>query len=289
MFNWAKTAILMASITSLFIIVGSIIGGKNGMIISLILAVGMNFFSYWFSDKIVLRMYNAKEVNKTTYPEFYNIVNNLSFDANIPTPKIYIIEESSPNAFATGRSPKHASVAATTGILEMLSSREIRAVMSHEIAHIKNWDILLSTISAIIAGAISSLANFSIFFNNRNNDNSQSNNQGYNIAIVLLAPIASALIQMAISRSREFEADRVGSKISKDPIGLAMALNKIHRISNNSNFKVAEKYPATAQMMIINPLSKSNLLNLFSTHPLTEKRVEKLIEIDKKNKQSFNY
>ncbi|MBX4144919.1 zinc metalloprotease HtpX, partial [Ralstonia pickettii] len=241
-------------------------------------ALGMNFFSYWFSDKMVLRMYNAQEVDENTAPQFYRMVRELATRANLPMPRVYLINEDAPNAFATGRNPEHAAVAATTGILRVLSEREMRGVMAHELAHVKHRDILISTITATMAGAISALANFAMFFGGRD-ENGRPANPIAGIAVALLAPIAGALIQMAISRAREFEADRGGAQISGDPQSLATALDKIHRYAAGIPFQAAEAHPATAQMMIMNPLHGGGLQNLFSTHPATEERIARLMEM----------
>jgi heat shock protein HtpX len=278
MFNWVKTAMLMAAITALFIVIGGLIGGQRGMMFALVMALGMNFFSYWFSDKMVLRMYNAQEVDENTAPQFYRMVRDLATRANLPMPRVYLINEDAPNAFATGRNPEHAAVAATTGILRVLSEREMRGVMSHELAHVKHRDILISTISATMAGAIAALANFAMFFGGRDRDG-RSGNPIAALAVALLAPIAAALIQMAISRAREFEADRGGAQISGDPEALASALDKIHRYAAGIPFRTAEEHPATAQMMIMNPLSGGGMQNLFSTHPSTEERIRRLMEM----------
>ncbi|MFM0323866.1 zinc metalloprotease HtpX [Caballeronia glebae] len=278
MFNWVKTAMLMAAITALFVVIGGMIGGSKGMMLALIVALGMNFFSYWFSDKMVLRMYNAQEVDETTAPQFYRMVRELSTRAQLPMPRVYLINEDAPNAFATGRNPEHAAVAATTGILRVLSEREMRGVMAHELAHVKHRDILISTISATMAGAISALANFAMFFGGRD-DEGRPSNPIASILVAILAPIAGALIQMAISRAREFEADRGGAEISGDPQALASALEKIHAYASGVPFPTAEAHPATAQMMIMNPLSGGGIANLFSTHPATEERVARLMEM----------
>jgi heat shock protein HtpX len=278
MFNWVKTAMLMAAITALFVVIGGMIGGKSGMMLALLVALGMNFFSYWFSDKMVLRMYNAQEVDETTAPQFYRMVRDLATRAELPMPRVYLINEDAPNAFATGRNPEHAAVAATTGILRVLSEREMRGVMAHELAHVKHRDILISTISATMAGAISAIANFAMFFGGRD-DEGRPSNPIASIAVAILAPIAGALIQMAISRAREFEADRGGAQISGDPQALASALEKIHAYATGTPFPTAEAHPATAQMMIMNPLSGGGIANLFSTHPATEERVARLMEM----------
>ena len=278
MFNWVKTAMLMAAITALFVVIGGVIGRSKGMMLALIIALGMNFFSYWFSDKLVLRMYNAQEVDETTAPQFYRMVRELAARAQLPMPRVYLINEDAPNAFATGRNPEHAAVAATTGILRVLSEREMRGVMAHELAHVKHRDILISTISATMAGAISALANFAMFFGGRD-DEGRPSNPIASILVAILAPIAGALIQMAISRAREFEADRGGAEISGDPQALASALEKIHAYATGVPFPTAEAHPATAQMMIMNPLSGGGIANLFSTHPATEERVARLMEM----------
>ena len=276
MFNLMKTAILMAAITALFMALGSVLGGRQGMMIALVVALGMNFFSYWFSDKLVLKMYNAQEVDETSAPQFYRMVRDLAQKAQLPMPKVYVIEEDAPNAFATGRNPEHAAVAATTGIMRVLSDRELRGVMAHELAHVRHRDILISTISATMAGAISMLANFAMFFGGRNSEGRPSNPIA-GILVMLLAPLAASLIQMAISRSREFEADRGGAEISGDPQALASALQKIQAYAHSTPLEAAERNPATAQMMIINPLSGGGLRGMFSTHPATEERVERLM------------
>jgi heat shock protein HtpX len=278
MFNWVKTAMLMAAITALFVVIGGMIGGSKGMMLALLVALGMNFFSYWFSDKMVLRMYNAQEVDETSAPQFYRMVRDLATRAQLPMPRVYLINEDAPNAFATGRNPEHAAVAATTGILRVLSEREMRGVMAHELAHVKHRDILISTVSATMAGAISALANFAMFFGGRDSEGRPSNPIA-SIAVAILAPIAGALIQMAISRAREFEADRGGAQISGDPQALASALEKIHAYASGVPFPAAEAHPATAQMMIMNPLSGGGIANLFSTHPATEERVARLMEM----------
>ena len=276
MFNLMKTALLMAAITALFMAIGSVLGGRQGMMLALIVALGMNFFSYWFSDTLVLKMYNAQEVDETSAPQFYRMVRELSERAQLPMPRVYLINEDAPNAFATGRNPEHAAVAATTGILRVLSERELRGVMAHELAHVRHRDILISTVSATMAGAISMLANFAMFFGGRNSEG-RSTNPVVGLLVMLLAPLAASLIQMAISRAREFEADRGGAEISGDPRSLASALQKIHQSAQGTLLPPAEAHPETAQMMIVNPLSAGGLRGLFSTHPSTEERVARLL------------
>ncbi len=278
MFNLMKTAVLMAAITALFMAIGRLLGGQQGMVLALLVALGMNFFSYWFSDKMVLRMYNAQEVDAQTAPQFYRLVQELAANAGLPMPRVYLINEDAPNAFATGRNPEHAAVAATTGILRVLSERELRGVMAHELAHVKHRDILISTISATMAGAIGMLANFAMIFGGRDEEG-RPVNPVVSILVMILAPIAASLIQMAISRAREFEADRGGAEISGDPVALANALQKIQRYAQGIPLETAEAHPETAQMMIMNPLSGRGLSGLFSTHPSTEERVERLMAL----------
>ena len=273
--NWLKTSILMAGIIALFGAIGAMIGGKSGMLLALVFGGAMNIFSYWFSDKMVLRMYNAQEVDETSSPYLYNMVRELAGRAQLPMPKVYIIHEDQPNAFATGRNPENAAVAATSGILQMLSERELRGVMAHELAHVKHRDILISTISATMAGAISALANFAMFFGGRDSEGRPTNIVA-SIAVSLLAPLAASVIQMAISRAREFEADRGGAEIAGDPHALADALMKIDAYARGIPMATAEAHPETGQMMIMNPLSGGGLRGLFSTHPATEDRVARL-------------
>ncbi|MFZ9758548.1 MAG: zinc metalloprotease HtpX [Burkholderiaceae bacterium] len=275
MFNWLKTSMLMAAIVALFALIGSLMGGQSGMLIALTFALVMNTGAYWFSDKLVLRMYNARQVDASTAPEFYTMVQELARYANLPMPKVYIIDEDSPNAFATGRNPENAAVAATTGLLRLLTARETRGVMAHELAHVMHRDILISTISATMAGAISALANFALFFGGRDGEG-RPVNPVVGILIMILAPLAASLIQMAISRAREFEADRAGAEIAQDPEALASALQKIDHYARGMAFPAAERHPETAQMMIMNPLSGRGIAGLFSTHPSTEERVIRL-------------
>jgi heat shock protein HtpX len=271
--NWLKTTLLMAGILALFGAVGALLGGAQGMILALVLGGAMNLFAYWFSDKMVLRMYNAQEVDEASAPFLYNTVRELAGRAGLPMPRVYLIDEAQPNAFATGRNPEHAAVAATTGILQLLSARELRGVMAHELAHVKHRDILISTISATIAGAISSLAQFGLFFGGSRDERP---NPIVAIVVMILAPLAAMLIQMAISRAREFEADRGGAAISGDPHALADALAKIHAYAHGIPMHTAEAHPETAQMMIMNPLSGGGLQGLFSTHPATGERIARL-------------
>ncbi len=276
MFNLLKTAVLMAAITALFMAIGGLVGGRAGMMLALVLALGMNLFSYWFSDSLVLKMYDAQPVDEATAPQFHRLVADLARRAELPMPRVYLIRDDSPNAFATGRDPRHAAVAATTGLLGMLTERELRGVMAHELAHVKHRDILISTISATMAGAISMLANFAMFFGGRDEDGRPANPLA-GLAVAFLAPIAAGLIQMAISRAREFEADRGGAEISGEPRALASALEKIHRVARGLPLEAAQAHPETAQMMIMNPLSGGGMAGLFATHPATEERVARLL------------
>ena len=277
MFNWLKTAVLMAAIVALFGVIGASLGGQSGMLLALAFALVMNVGAYWFSDKLVLRMYDAQQVDASTAPELYNMVSELAKKADLPMPRVYIINDDAPNAFATGRNPENAAVAATTGILRLLSAREMRGVMAHELAHVAHRDILISTISATMAGAISALANFAMFFGGRDSEGRPANPVA-SIAVVILAPLAASLIQIAISRAREFEADRGGAEMSGDPLALASALEKIDHYARGIPFEAAERHPETAQMMIMNPLSARGVAGLFSTHPATEDRVARLRE-----------
>jgi heat shock protein HtpX len=272
--NWFKTGLLMAAIMALFGMVGAVLGGGQGMLLALMFGLGVNLWAYWFSDTMVLKLYRAQEVDATSAPQLYNTVGELAARAGLPMPKVYLIDEAQPNAFATGRNPEHAAVAATTGILQLLSARELRAVLAHELSHVRHRDILTSTITASIAGAISTLANFGMFFGGRSNDN---RNPLVALVVLILAPIAAVLIQLAISRGREYEADRGGAELSGDPRALADALAKIDRYAKGLPLETAEAHPATAHMMIINPLSGGGLAGLFSTHPPTEERVHRLL------------
>jgi heat shock protein HtpX len=272
--NWLKTAVLMAAIVALFGAIGGMLGGSQGMLLALLFGGAMNIFAYWFSDKMVLSMYNAQEVDAASAPQFYGVVQELAQRAGLPMPRVYLIDEAQPNAFATGRNPEHAAVAATTGIQQLLSARELRGVMAHELAHVKHRDILLSTIAATVAGAISSIAQFGFLFGGRGDG--ERPNPVVGLIVMILAPVAAMLIQMAISRAREFEADRGGAEICGDPNALADALAKMERYAKGLPMEAAEAHPATAQMMIINPLAGGGIQNLFSTHPATEMRIARL-------------
>jgi heat shock protein HtpX len=275
--NYVRTAILLAGMTALFMGVGYMIGGEAGMLIALVVAAGMNFFAYWSSDKVVLRMYGARQVSKADAPGFYGIVEQLARKAELPMPKVYIMENDQPNAFATGRNPENAAVAATTGLLRNLTHEEIAGVMAHELAHVKNRDTLIMTITATIAGAISMLANFAMFagFFGGGNRNNPLGIVGV-LLVAILAPMAAMLVQMAISRTREYSADRLGAEIAGDPMSLASALARIAGAAHRTPMMSAERNPATAHMFIINPLSGERMDNLFSTHPDTENRIAAL-------------
>ncbi|MDH5265786.1 MAG: zinc metalloprotease HtpX [Betaproteobacteria bacterium] len=274
--NWLKTSLLMAAIVALFGTVGALLGGAQGMLVALVLGGAMNLWAYWFSDKMVLRMYNAQEVDESTAPGLVRMVRDLADRAGLPMPRVYLIDEDQPNAFATGRNPENAAVAATTGIMRILTERELRGVMAHELAHVKHRDILISTISATVAGAVSSLAQFGMLFGGGRDEDGRPANPVVSILVMLLAPMAAMLIQFAISRAREFEADRGGAEISGDPQALASALDKIHRYAQGIPMATAEANPATAQMMIMNPLSGGAIAGLFSTHPDTGERIARL-------------
>ncbi len=273
--SYLRTAMLLALLAGLFVLVGGAIGGQTGMLIAFGVAMAMNFFAYWNSDKMVLRMQNAQEVDERDAPELYDIVRQLARNADLPMPKVYIMHEDQPNAFATGRDPQNAAVAATTGLLSSLTREEVAGVMAHELAHIKNRDTLIMTVAATIGGAISMLAQFGMLFGGSRDNNNPFGVLGL-IAMVILAPIAAAIVQMAISRSREYEADKGGAEISQRPLWLASALQKI---SSGAQQKVnynAERNPATAHMFIINPLSGVRFDKLFSTHPPVEERIARL-------------
>ncbi len=277
--NWMKTFVLMAAITALFGAVGGALGGSGGMLLALAVAGCMNVYAYWFSDKAVLKMYGAQEItpDNQQFSGYYNMVKELAQNAELPMPKVYVMENPQPNAFATGRNPEHAAVAATTGIMQALSERELRGVMAHELAHVKHRDTLISTISATMAGAIGSIAQFGMFFGGGRNSDGERSSPIVGMLMMFLAPLAASVIQMAISRSREFEADRMGAQISKDPKSLANALTKIHNYAHQIPNQTAEAHPETGQMMIINPLSGISFDSLFSTHPKTEERVARLM------------
>jgi heat shock protein HtpX len=276
--NYFKTAILLAGMTGLLMAVGFLIGGQAGALIALVIAGAINLYSYWNSDQLALSSHEAQEVDEHTAPELVGMVRTLAGRAGLPMPRVYLMDEPQPNAFATGRNPQNAAVAVTTGLLNTLNRDEVAGVIAHELAHIKNHDTLIMTVTATIAGAISMLAQFGMFFGGGNRDNNGLGIIG-TLAMVILAPIAAMIVQMTISRTREYAADNLGARISGQPLALASALAKIsdtaQRVENDS----AERNPATAHLFIINPLSGMHMDNLFSTHPATENRIAALREL----------
>ncbi len=276
--NLTKTALLMAAMTGLFLVLGYAIGGQAGMIMAFLFAAGTNLFAYWNSDKMVLRMHGAREVTRSEATGLYDLVAGLARRADLPMPKVYIMDNPQPNAFATGRNPQNAAVAATTGLLQALSRDEIAGVMAHELAHIKNRDTLIMTVTATIAGAIGMLANFGFLFGGGRSRENSFGPFGAIIAMIV-APLAAMLVQMAVSRTREYAADRMGAEISGNPQGLASALNKIAGAAGRIENHAAEANPATAHLFIINPLSGARMDNLFATHPATENRIAELLRL----------
>jgi heat shock protein HtpX len=278
--NYIKTGVLLALMTAILVSLGGLVGGKTGLVIAFIIALGMNLFSLWNSDRMVLRMYGAEEVDQRTAPEFYALVRDLADRAGLPMPRVYIMHSDQPNAFATGRSPSRAAVCASTGLLNMLDREEVAGVIAHELAHIRNRDTLIMTVAATVAGAITMFANmmqFSMLFGGRR-DGEGGGPLGIigALAAIILAPLAAMLVQMAISRSREYEADRIGAHICGEPLWLASALQKIDHYARRIMNPVAEEAPTTAHLFIINPLSGQGMDNLFSTHPNTENRIAEL-------------
>jgi heat shock protein HtpX len=273
--NYFKTAILLAGLTGLLMAVGYLIGGPGGAMIAFLIAGAMNLFSYWNSDKLVLSMHDAQEVDAHIAPELYGIVHTLAQRAGLPMPRVFLMDQPQPNAFATGRNPEHAAVAVTTGLLNTLNREEVAGVIAHELAHIKNHDTLTMTITATIAGAISMLAQFGLFFGGGNRENNGLGIVG-TLLMVILAPIAAMIVQMAVSRTREYAADDLGARISGQPLALASALGKISDTAHAVENDTAERNPATAHLFIVNPLSGMHMDNLFSTHPSTENRIAAL-------------
>jgi heat shock protein HtpX len=274
--NTMKTFLLMGVLTVLFVSIGGALGGQSGMIMALIIAGVMNFVSYWWSDKIVLKMYGAHELTRESAPELYRMTEELTLRANLPMPKLYMIPGDQPNAFATGRDPRHAAVAVTEGITRLLTGDELRGVIAHELAHIKNRDILVGTIAATFAGAISYLAQmaqWAMIFGGRSSDDEEGSNPLSAILMMILAPIAAMLVQMAISRSREFLADETGAQMAGNPLSLANALRRLHAGAERIPMHAT---PATAHMFIVNPLSGGGIAKLFSTHPPMEERIARL-------------
>ena len=275
--NMFRTGLLLAAMTALFLVAGYLLGGQSGMLIAFVVAIGMNVFSYWNADKLVLRMFNAREVDARSAPRFYGIVEQLAQRARLPMPRVYVIDNPQPNAFATGRNPENAAVAATTGLLQNLSQDEIAGVMAHELAHVKNRDTLIMTVTATIAGAIGMLANFAFFFGG-NRDNNPLGMVG-TILVMILAPLAAMLVQMAISRTREYAADREGAEICGQPLWLASALQKLEMAAHRIDNPAAERNPAAAHLFIVNPLHGRSMNSLFSTHPSMDDRIRKLREM----------
>ena len=273
--NFFRTMLLLAAMTALFMGVGYLIGGTGGMLIAFLFAVGTNAFAYWNSDKMVLRMHNAEPVTRASAPELHDMVARLAQRAELPMPKVYLIREDQPNAFATGRNPDNAAVAATTGILQLLDREELEGVIAHELAHIRNRDILTMTVAATVAGAVSMLAQFGFFFGGGRDRDNPMGPIGVLLA-VLFAPLAAMLIQMTISRTREYSADKLGAEISGNPLGLAAALRKISAYASRIVMPSAERNPASAPLFIVNPLSGARMDNLFSTHPNVENRIRAL-------------
>ena len=279
--NGFRTTILLAALTALVVWIGHMFGGANGAVIALVLAGAMNFFSYWFSDKIVLKMYGAQEISPNDDPELHGIVRELAGRAGLPMPRVYVIPEETPNAFATGRNPEHAAVAVTQGIRRILDKRELAGVLAHELTHVKNRDILISSIAATLAGAISYLAHmaqWAAIFGGGSRDREEGGSNIFGLLFMMIvAPLAAMLIQMAVSRSREYMADAGGAKVSGDPLALASALRKLHMGAQNIPLQVSNATASsTAHMFIVNPLSAGGLANLFSTHPAMEERIARL-------------
>ena len=277
--NTTKTLLLMAALTALFMIAGQAMGGRQGMTIALLLALGLNFFAYWNSDKMALAMNRAREVSVAEAPDLHALVGGLAARAGIPMPRVYVVDDPTPNAFATGRNPEHAAVAVTTGILQVLDRYELEGVVAHELAHIKNRDILIGSIAAVMAGAISylaTMAQWSMLFGGGRNDDEEGGNPVAMLATMLVAPLAASLIQLAISRSREYIADATGAEICGRPQSLASALNKL---ANYNAQRPMDVNPASAQMYIVNPLSGGSIAGLFSTHPPMEERIRRLMSM----------
>ena len=280
--NFARTALLMAAMTGLFLGAGWLIGGASGAMIAFLIAAGMNLFAYWNSDKMLLRMHGAQEVGPREAPELFGLVQQLSGRAGLPMPRVYVVDTAQPNAFATGRNPQNAAVAVTAGLLRSLSSEELAGVLAHELAHIKNRDTLIMTITATIAGAIGMLANFAFFFGGSRDENGNGGGPLGAIGavlVMLIAPLAAMLVQMAISRTREYSADRMGAEICGRPLWLASALGRIEQGAQRTYNPAAEQNPATAHLFIVNPLTGRGMDNLFTTHPSTANRIAALREL----------
>ncbi len=283
--SYFRTAILLAALTALFMGIGYLIGGQGGMLLALLAAGAMNLFTYWNSDKMVLRMYGAREADERSAPELYALVKRLAANAGLPMPRVFVMDNPQPNAFATGRNPENAAVAVTTGLLRTVDQAELAGVIAHELGHIKNRDTLLMTMTATIAGAISMLANFGFYFGGRSNNNGNIGVIG-TLLLLILGPLAAGLVQMAISRTREYDADRAGAEISRAPLALAAALEKIASAANRIPNMTAERNPASAPLFIVNPLSGARMDNLFSTHPNVENRIARLEALAREMGQS---
>lgn len=278
--NLVKTGLLLAAMTALFLAAGFLIGGESGLVLALLFAIGANAFAWWNSDKMVLRLHNAQAVSRATVPELWDMVAELARRAQLPMPAVYLIHTDQPNAFATGRDPQHSAVAVTTGILEALPREELAGVIAHELAHIKNRDTLIMTVAATIAGAVGMLANFGFLFaGSRDSDNRNPLGPVGALLVMILAPLAATLVQLAISRTREYAADRLGAEICGQPLWLARALERIETVARNRVMPSAERSPATAHLFIVNPLRMAGVDSLFRTHPPTESRVAALLEL----------
>ena len=275
---YVRTVLLLAALTGIFLVVGDLIAGRQGMIIAFFFALAMNLFAYWNSDRMVLSMYGAREVDEASAPQLHGLVRDLAQRAGLPMPKIYMIDNDQPNAFATGRDPQHAAVAVNTGLMRLLSPEEVAGVLAHELSHVRHRDTLTMTMTAVIAGAIGMLANFAFFFGGMGRDRREGGGLGAlgGLLVMLFAPIAATLVQLAISRTREYEADRKGAEIAGNPLWLASALGKLEHGARAIDNPVAEGHPATAHMFIVNPLHRQTLAGLFATHPPIEERIRRL-------------
>src|SRR5258707_11338204 len=275
---YIRTVLLLAALTGIFLVVGDLIAGRQGMIIAFFFALAMNLFAYWNSDRMVLSMYGAREVDEASAPQLYGLVRDLAQRAGLPMPKIYMIDNDQPNAFATGRDPQHAAVAVNTGLMRLRSPEEVAGVLAHELSHVRHRDTLTMTMTAVIAGAIGMLANFAFFFGGMGRDRREGGGLGAlgGLLVMLIAPIAATLVQLAISRTREYEADRKGAEISGNPLWLASALGKLEHGARAIDNPVAEGHPATAHMFIVNPLHRYTMASLFATHPPIEERIRRL-------------
>jgi heat shock protein HtpX len=278
--NFARTALLLAAMTGLFLAIGYLIAGQGGALIAFLIALAMNGFAYWNSDRMVLRMHDAREVSRASAPELYGLIEQLAGRAGLPMPKVYLIETAQPNAFATGRDPEHAAVAVTRGLLQACDAEELAGVLAHELGHVKNRDTLTMTITATLAGAIGFLSQFALFFGMGRGDQ-RNNPLGIvgTLLVMILAPLAAMLVQMAISRTREYAADRAGAQISGQPLWLARALGKIEQLAQGTINRTAEQHPASAHLFIVNPLHMGGVDNLFRTHPSTADRIRGLREM----------